>query len=246
MNEIDKFMTGIEEPTTDDPFAPVTTTEEVTTTTDTDEDNDLKPHNRRERRLQARLQAEREAGIQMAARLQALTEAKTERNSTTSDDYLANVERIYGNDSPEAREATELLKTSLKRVEESAYTRAIEAMREERQREAQAVQEAEATLDRMVEDIEDEFDVDLSGNEKARTDFFKLLQKMSPKDRDGNIIAYADHAAVWEEYQERTKRPADNTAKNLAARSMATSSGANSTNATKDAEEQYLREIGIL
>jgi hypothetical protein len=100
----------------------------------------------------------------------------------------------------------------------------------------------------MVEEIEDEFDVDLTSkeSEKARTDFYKLLAKMSPKDRDGNIIGYADHFAVWEEYQERLKRTPDSTARNLSARSMTQGSGAAKSDLTTDVTERFLRDQGII
>ncbi len=73
-----------------------------------DEEGDvLSPKNRRERRLLARYQAERETAIELAARLAALEEAKAERaNADSAEDSLKAIERIYGTDSPEAREDT--------------------------------------------------------------------------------------------------------------------------------------------
>lgn len=211
------------------------------------EDADLKPRNRRERRLEARLQAEREAGIELAARLQALTESQSARNDTPSE-YLANVERIYGTDSPEAREATEILKQALLSVKEEAKREALEAYEERTSEEARAVVEAEALLDDMLEEVEDTFDIDLSSREaeKDRVNFYRLMEKMSPKDRDGNILYYADPVAVWEVYQERTTRKPDTTARDLASRSMTNGASSGHSDLSKDTTERYLREQGII
>jgi hypothetical protein len=207
-----------------------------------EQNGDLEPRNRRERRLEARLQAERDAGIQLAARLQALEEQRN--SSTPKSEAVSNIERLYGVDSPEAREATDLLKSEFARVREEATQAALNALEERSSRETQAVKEAERQLDGMLEEIEDEFDVDMTP--KARTDFFKLLERMSPKDRDGNIIQYADHMAVWEDYQLRTQKPVDNTAKNLAARAMNNGAAASDNNLTNTVAERYLRENGII
>lgn len=232
-----------------DPFAylneqlPVAQAEQEGTTNESaGKDGELEPRNRRERRLEARLQAERESGIQLAARLQALEEQRNSPAQTS--EAVSSIERIYGVDSPEAREATEILKSELARVREEATQAALSALEERNSRETQAVQEAERQLDGMLEDIEDEFDVDMT--DQARTDFFKLLERMSPKDKDGNIIQYADHIAVWEDYQTRIQKPADNTAKNLSARSMTVSATAADTSLSNDVAERYLRENGII
>lgn len=249
-SEQEQFLKDIKSEGSDqDPFAylneqlPVVQNEtEGTTDESAKPEGELEPRNRRERRLEARLQAERESGIQLAARLQALEE---QRNSPAQkSEAVSNIERIYGVDSPEAREATEILKSELARVREEATQAALTALEERNSRETQAVQEAEKQLDGMLEDIEDEFDVDMS--QQDRTNFFKLLERMSPKDKDGNIIQYADHLAVWEDYQTRIQKPVDNTAKNLSARSMTNGSAASDNNLTNTVTERYLRENGII
>lgn len=247
-SEQEQFLKDIQsEGANQDPFAylneqlPVAESEKPAEES-VEQTGDVEPRNRRERRLEARLQAEREAGIQLAARLQALEEQRT--SSTPKSEAVSNIERIYGVDSPEAREATEILKSELARVREEATQAALNALEERTSRETQAIREAEQQLDSMLEDIEDEFDVDMTP--QARTDFFKLLEKMSPKDKDGNIIQYADHLAVWEDYQLRTQKPVDNTAKNLAARAMTNGAAASDQNLVSSVAERYLREQGII
>jgi len=234
---------GIEAQSNDDAYAP--TSED----TDEDTDEDYNPKNRRERRLTQRLQEERESGIALAARLEAITEAQTAREAKGEADSALNaIERIYGTESPEAREATEILKAALMEVRTSAKQDALSEIQSNYDNEANAVSEAENTLDYMLEEIEDEFNVDLSSarGAKARTDFYTLLERMSPKDREGNITSYADHISVWEEYQDRAARVPDQTAKNLAARSMTQSSGSSGDDLETNTNERYLREHGII
>jgi hypothetical protein len=254
MGEFEDFLkqTGSEQDNQDDPFAYLNETPEQGTPAEAApeeapaEDDGLKPRNRRERRLEAKLQAERESSIELAARLNALEEARQVK--TEGADYLKAVERIYGTESPEAREATELLKTTLQSVKEAAKREALEVFEEKRVAETKAVSDAEAMLDTMVEEIEDEFDVDLTSPEaeKIRVGFYKALEKMSPKDRDGNILYYADHMSVWEDYQERLKPKVDTTARHLANRSMTQGSATTKTDLTTDTNERYLREHGII
>lgn len=199
--------------------------------------------NRRERRLEARLQAERESSIALAARLDALTEAGKARGDTSDEAYLKAVERIYGTNTPETKEATDLLKKSLTDVKNAARDEALEMFREEQAKASKAIKDEEDTLDDMVEEIEDEFGVEI--DDQTERTFFQMLEKMSPKDSDGNIIEYADHHAVWEELQSRrTVRP--NRAKDLASRSMVRSGASPSGSVEADANEKWLRENGII
>jgi len=251
-NEQEQFLKDLNNDTLEqDPFAYLSgeePKEEPKTDVQPPEvDADLEPRNRRERRLQAKLQAERETGIELAARLQALTEAQQSRTEAP-EEYLKNIERIYGTESPETREATEILKQALLSVKEEAKREALAAYEEKSSAETKAVVEAEALLDEMVEEIEDEFNVDLTSKEAEthRTNFYRLLEKMSPKDKEGNILYYADPIAVWEVYQERTAPKADTTARTLASRSMTTGTSTQNSDLTKETTERYLKEHGII
>lgn len=203
--------------------------------------------NRRHKRLEAKLEAERTANIQLAAKLEAISEAKKFMDAEPAE-YLKGVERIYGTDSPEALAATELLKKSLTDLKEVAKQEAIEAMREERRKEQEEIAKEETTLDAIIEDLEDSYNVDLTSDTASpvRKGFFQLLTKLSPKDKEGNVIDYADPHAVWEEYQSRIKRTApENRAKDLSARSMV-QSGSSDVKTTDDATLKFLNENGII
>ncbi len=206
------------------------------------EGDEIKLRNRREKRMAEKLQAERESSIRLAERLANITEAQKFKEES-GDDYLSGVDKIYGTDTPEAKTATELLKSALKGMGEKATERALERFREEQQEASQAVEVEEQNLDSMIEDIEDENGVILSDIQKRG--FFTLLEKMSPKDDEGNVIHYADPDAVWEVLQSKTQRP-DNRAKDLSARSMVSSGASKETKLNDDALERMLKDEGII
>lgn len=196
--------------------------------------------NRRHRRLEAKLQQEREANIALAERLKVIAETK---GATAESDSLKKVERIYGTDTPEAAAATELLKEALLDLKREAKEETFNAWREEQRQEAAKLREEEARLDSMVEELEDEYGVTLTPD--MQKSFFKQLEKVSPKDEDGNVIAYADHRSVWEDIQERVSKR-NNRAKEISTRSMVQGSGASDSKLQADSAERALKEMGII
>lgn len=242
--EAEKFLEEFEKPVEENPFDFVegpTPAPEKEVVAEPENTSEVEPRNRRERRLMQKLQSEKESSIALAARLEALSEAKKARSEES--EFLAIAERIYGSQTPELREATELLKTALLGVKDEAKREAIQEFEAIRQKEDEAVKNAEKRLDAMVEQIEDEIDTELT--QSQRTEFFKLLKKMSPKDAQGNIIEYADHFAVWDIFQEKQKKP-QNPAKAISARAMTQGSDVSSAKITQDANERWLRENGII
>lgn len=197
--------------------------------------------NRRHKRLEDKLQAEKEANIALAARLEAVTESQKVRNEGS--EYLKSVERIYGTDSPEAKEATELLKDALVKLKDEATQDALSLFKEEQRKEQEAIKQEEARLDSMIEDIEDELGVTIS--QEKQKGFFKMLEKLSPKDEHGRIVNYADPLATWEMYQARTEKK-ENPAKELSSRSMTQSSSSQPSKLEDDANLRFLKENGII
>lgn len=257
MNELEQFLGISEDETTteediltqplssepekDEEEEEEETTEEVE---EEEEDDELKPKNRRERRLMRKLQEEKDSSIFLAGRLEAQEEAK-KLLSNEEADYLEGIKNIYGTESPEAILATELLTKAIVGARDDAENRAYSRIQTERQNETQAVQEAEFELDSIIEDIEDNFDIELTpGQQKA---YFELLQKMSPKDQSGEVTSLADPYAVYELFSERLKKPEpDNRAKKLSSRSMTQSGASKDSNINDDVAERYLKESGII
>lgn len=203
---------------------------------------ELKPRNRRERRLMAKLQEERESSSFLAGKLEARTEAEREVSSEEAD-YLKMAERIYGNETPEAQIATDLLKKAILGARDDAENRALNKWRSERESEVTQEQNANNELDGFIDEIEEEYGVHLTAAQE--TAYFQLLERMSPK-RDGVVVDYADPHAVWEIFQERLKKPADTRAKDLSSRSMVASGASKESNLGDDAAAQFLKEQGII
>lgn len=199
---------------------------------------------RRERRLMEKLQAEKEANIALAARLEAITEVQKFRSESEPAGSLKLIERIYGNNSPEAQEATRLLQDALSGVKEEAKREAIEAFREEQAKSQQAVKSEERELDAYIEEMEDTYNVSFS--KEMEQSYFKLMEKLSPKDREGNIIEYADPHSVYEIFSEKLSQNKDSRAKNLAARGITNSAGTQNNTLQADAGRQFLKDAGII
>lgn len=250
MNEVEKFLEDTSADTTkvdvlDAPLIPNESekTGEDKGTKQEDDGDELKPKNRRERRLLKQLREEREGSSFLAGKLSAREEAKA--SVTEESDYLKSVERIYGTDSPEAQIATDLLKKAFIGARDDAEQRAYDRIKAEREQDTKAFADANNELDNMLEELEDEHGVEL--NEAQETAFFKLLEKMSPKDREGNVTAYADADAVWEMFSEKlTKAKPDNRAKDMSSRSMTTSGASKESNLNEDVHARFLRENGII
>lgn len=248
MNEVEKFLEDTNADTTkvdvlDAPLIPDGSEKTGEGEGKEEEGDELKPKNRRERRLLKQLQDEREGSSFLAGKLQAREEAKTAVNEES--DYLKSVERIYGTDTPEAQIATDLLKKAFVGARDDAEERAYNRIKGEREQDAKAFADADTELDNMLEELEDEHGVEL--NEAQETAFYKLLEKMSPKDKEGNVIAYADADSVWEIFSEKlTKAKPDNRAKDMSSRSMTTSGASKDSNLNDDAHTRFLRDNGII
>ncbi len=244
-NETDQFLDGLKENdgTVDNFEANLNPEEPKPSEEDIDpEEAPESVKDRRHRRLEAKLQAEREANIAMATRLEVLAEAS---KSTQSDsEYLKQVERIYGTDTPEAVAATELLKGALQGARKEAVEEALATFREEQAKVSASVLKEEQTLDSMIEELEDENGVTLTKDQQRG--FFTLLERLSPKDADGNVKEYADHHAVWEEYKSKLAKKPDNRAKDLSSRSMTQSGASGDSKLLDDSSLRFLRENDLI
>lgn len=212
---------------------------------ETPEEQEMKLKNRRERRLSDKWQKEREANIALTSRLQAISESQNLRKETEESDYLKRVDKIYGNATPENVEATQLLKEALQGLEKQATERALERMEAERAKESEALSQEEKNLDEMLEQVEDDTQLDLSEGSADRKAFLTLLEKLSPKDKDGNIIEYADAGSTAEIYLSR-KEKSNAHAKELAGRSMVHSGASQPSKLEDDAAVRLLKENGII
>lgn len=205
--------------------------------------------NRQYRRLEAKYQAERESAIQLGARLEALTEVQKFRQEAGTEKPDETLARIYGTNTPEGAEATRLLQSALDARENRAVAKALETFRKEQEAvNKEAAKELE-NLNQIEERIEYEYGVDFSTEQGKRLSaaYFSYLEKLSPKDAQGNVKDYADPFATWEEFSKRPQQSSQtNRSKDLASRGMVRSGASSETKLETSAQERYLKEIGII
>lgn len=206
--------------------------------------------NREARRAKAALQSEREANIALNARLEAMTEAQKFQRDTQDLKVDESLLTLYGSDD-NGRRAAEITQRLLEKTKSEARDEALKMFQEE-QRKAQAeVGQQEKVLDEMLENVEDEFDVDLTSNtpqaKKARQTFLTLLEEVSPKDREGNVKDFADPISTFKILQSQTTKDSQtNRAKDLSSRSMVRAGASGDSKLEATAQERFLKEAGIL
>jgi hypothetical protein len=72
-----------------------------------------------------------------------------------------------------------------------------------------------------------------------------MMNKLSPKDENGNITAYADFGAAWDVLQSQKEKPDNSRNKEIASRGMAKSSPSTTPQDDYERGRQQLRAMGI-
>lgn len=206
--EVDEFFDGLNE--TDNKVADIF--EEPKEPEIKEEETPEKPRkNREHRRLEKRLDEKDEMLNALNERVIELS--KDKQTSFHSSEMPPEWIALYGT-TPEAEKAWKVQESLLKSVKESATTDALERFRNEQQEERQEQKKFESFIDAELESLEDTFDTDLTSNapaaRKARREFLELVEKLSPKDEEGNVTGYADFESAFEIYkanQSKEKSP---------------------------------------
>lgn len=212
-------------------------------------DDEPKGKNRHMRRVEQALARERRANTEMAARLAARSELDRFREDTKGMTVDERLLTLYGNDE-NGRKAAELTQSLL---EDTARRAREDALKEFTSMQEQAEQQVEQETDYIydqLEELEEEHNVDLTSNSpsarKARSEFLDYVEHLSPKDKDGDIVEYADFGTAFDAWRERRRNSQpSNRAKQLAARGMGPS-GNSSKSAQVQAGEKFLRDSGII
>jgi hypothetical protein len=208
-----------------------------------EDDKGFEAKNRRERRLLEQNQRLREEAIAAQAKLEGISEARRFQEDT-GDDYIKNVRAIYGDADPRSKEASDILEATLRRIEEVATQKALEKVSEREETATTAVRENEDLLEDELGKAEDETGLDLSEGSADRRAVLNRVDRLSPKDRDGNIIEYADIVSIAEDYA-TTKRPSNERAKDLASRGRVASGASQPSKLEEDATWKALKDAGI-
>jgi hypothetical protein len=166
---------------------------------------------------------EREMEERLKASIPTTREIQNEEDSFK--DVIDSFTTVIGNDTPEKVSALNALKKSLSSLDQRASQKAIEQLESIRNEEVEADREAEDELENAFDNIEETFDVDITSNnpiaKKTRQEFVSFVEKIAPKDRNGDIVDYPDMNSAWETFSDIKKSTAQpNRAKDLASRGM--------------------------
>lgn len=160
---------------------------------------------------------------------------------STEDEITDVLTRIIGNDTPEKLQGVKDLRKVLGGLEEKGAQRALQQLEERADKERERDVKAQQELNDAFEEVEENYNVDLSSNtaqaKKMRSEFVDYVRKIAPKDREtGEVIGYPDMLTAFEEFQERQKRavPTAARAKALASRGMVRSNDASNTPQPRD------------
>jgi hypothetical protein len=228
MSEVDKFFEGFtnkDKEITDDLMGtPVVTPAKVD---DDVEESTLK--NRRERRMAEKLQAERDSAIALNERVKYLAEENA-RLKNQPVEVITDPEEslIYGTDENGQR-MRRFFEKKFSDAEERGAQRALEEFEARQSSVTSEQKEYEGFIDKQLVSLEEEHNIDLTSNApgavKNRKEFLELVERLSPKDSRGAIKEYADFDSTFEIYKGMKSKPEPSRAKELASRSMQTSTG---------------------
>lgn len=170
---------------------------------------------------------------ELSEKLEKLSELEKFNKDTKGADDAPPIEwtTLYGDDD-KAINAWKIQRQREDKLMQQAEERAYGRLRSDLDREKQEEKQWGEYINDQFEDIEDTHKIDLTSNapsaQKTRKEFLGLVQKLSPKDKDGNIESYADFGQTWEIYQSMQSKPDNSQRKSIASRSMAKSSDSTS------------------
>lgn len=151
------------------------------------------------------------------------------REDVKEDGFVKAFETIIGNDTPEKVNALRMLKDEVEGIRQEARS-AREEIEAERREEANNDRE----VAQGIENIEEEFNVDLRNNKELRVKFLDFVERVGPKDEHGELRDYPDFVETFRTYQELNKKPQNVRNKELASRGTQRSSDASTVQMPED------------
>lgn len=171
-----------------------------------------------------------EKQIEKALKDKPAQESRSETAASDVKDVIDAFTAIIGNDTPDKVRALEKLEKTLHGSDERASQKAIERFQQQladqKNQETEAEKQAQDELDSYFDDIEDTYNVDLTSNSKnaqqLRSQFIEYVRRIAPKDANGEVRAFPDMIASFEDFQDRQKKASPTTvrAKGLASRGL--------------------------
>lgn len=168
----------------------------------------------------------KEVDRRLAERPQVFKEDKVEKDN----EIVQVLTRIIGNDTPDKVTAVRELYGIITKQSDLGAEKAFERFQKEQELDREADEAAEQELDEGFDSVEEAFHVDLSSNKplakKMRNEFIDYIERIAPKDENGEVVAFPDFVAAFETFQELNKArvPSASRAKELANRSLSRSS----------------------
>lgn len=154
-----------------------------------------------------------------------------------------------GNDTPEKVSALTALQKALSGLDQRASEKAIAHIEQIQAKQIEADKKADEELSNGFESVEEQFEITFTKEKKKQ--FAEFLEKVAPKDENGEIIAYPDFIATYETFEKLNKlSQPPNRAKELASRSMARSSETGSQQIRKantssfESTDNFLESLG--
>lgn len=241
-NEVDNFLDGLDNEPKEDPFQ---TENEDPFSSDEKEPEEVIKEEKVEEKLpfhkDPKLQKFIEKEIQK--RLDSIQPTETERfvkETASEEDSLSEVlTRIIGNDSSEKVQAIKDFKKEFSKMKDEAKQEALYEIQAKENEDKQAELEAQEQIESAFEEIENEFNVDLSSSsptaKKTRSDFVDFIRKIAPKDSQGQVKEFPDFNEAFVLFKSlKEKDPTVSRAKELASRGMSRSSDASVAPKTED------------
>lgn len=164
-----------------------------------------------------------------------------------TDPLLDSLYEIIGNDTPEKIAAAKRLQKALGGLKEDTKREAFNEIQAKENESRQAEIDAQNEVSSALDDIEETYNVDITSNtpqaKKSRSDFLSFVERISPKDKEGNIISYPDFSETFKIFKDMNKPASNDRAKEISAKSMANSSEpgttSESSNSWKDVDKYF-------
>ena len=203
--------------------------------------------NRQGRRYKEKWIRERESAMELNERVKELSEKISKYEGVLTSESDERLTQIFGDDTPEKKALGKLFADLLKENKEQARLEALEAIESREGLEEAQVEIESRNIDNELDYLEETYNVDLSSDsgsaKKLRNKIIELQEEVSPKDRDGNIIEFADWDSVYRLAINDRPEPSRN--KELSNRTMQPSKTTDSSKDANSALEKYLNENGI-
>lgn len=131
---------------------------------------------------------------------------------------------LVGNDTPEKQKVLKDLSSYFGTLKGEARQEFLAEMKQQEEAKIQADAKAQEDLSNYLDEIEENYGVDLTSNtssaKQLRAQFIDHVRKVAPKDENGEVAMFPDMLGAFEDFQEKNKRSPATRAKELASRGM--------------------------